>query len=266
MKKCSKCKIEKAREDFYNCKSSKDGASYACIACHKARYVVKARKDQVPDRTGLKYGRLLVLSFAGRNEKSDPIWLCRCDCGKEVIIKSKVLAGYEKNNNGCGCLWKTQNSKTSVNGKHAPVHVSWRSMMLRCYNEQCGSFTRYGEKGITVEPRWHTFMNFYEDMGEPPPGHTLDRIDNTAPYSADNCRWASLLDQAKNKKHTIKLTYLGKTQTLREWAAELNIKHKTIWERLKKGWPVEEALEPTIWKNQNDKISAQNAKSAPKKS
>jgi hypothetical protein len=58
----------------------------------------------------------------------------------------------------------------------------------------------YTYKGVPVCDRWSTFENFLADMGERPPGHTLDRIDNTKGYAPSNCRWATVSEQNRNQR------------------------------------------------------------------
>lgn len=106
-------------------------------------------------------------------------------------------------------------------------------MMGRCRDQGNTAWERYGGRGISVCERWRTFDNFLADMGDPPPGMTLDRIDNMGNYSPDNCRWADIETQLNNRRNSHFLTYNGKTQTLAKWDRELGFSQGTIHNRLK---------------------------------
>lgn len=81
------------------------------------------------------------------------------------------------------------------------TYKSWQSMKERCYNPKSTSYFRYGEKGITICNRWlDSFENFLADMGERPEGTTIDRIDGSKGYCKENCRWATKIDQSRNRK------------------------------------------------------------------
>lgn len=97
----------------------------------------------------------------------------------------------------------------SANGETSPTYNSWASMVQRCTNSNATSYPRYGGRGISVCLHWLKFENFLSDMGERPEGLTLDRRDNNGNYEPDNCRWATLSEQALNgrpNKRGTKLT------------------------------------------------------------
>ena len=126
---------------------------------------------------------------------------------------------------------------------HTAEHNAWGNAKGRCYNPRNKRYQHYGSRGITVCERWlNSFENFFSDMGPRPPGYSLERIDNNGHYCPENCKWILRSDQGKNKRCIRLLTYQGKTQSMADWARELELTILLIWRRLNRGWSVEDAL------------------------
>lgn len=119
---------------------------------------------------------------------------------------------------------------------------AWQNMVERCTNPHATGYNNYGGRGITVCERWLKYENFRDDMGYPPDGMSLDRIDNDGNYCPENCHWATPEEQLKNKRSTRLLTYRGRTQTLAQWARETGIAHKTLCGRMDQGRTAEDIL------------------------
>jgi len=115
-------------------------------------------------------------------------------------------------------------------------------MRQRCLNPNNGDYGRYGGRGVEICPRWDAFENFLADMGEPASDATIDRIDNDGNYEPSNCRWASRLEQGRNRETSRLVTVHGETACLSEWAARRALSVKTVQSRLRYGWSMAQAL------------------------
>lgn len=123
------------------------------------------------------------------------------------------------------------------------IYKIWWAMLDRCTNPNHKFYGSYGGRGITVSAGWHQFENFYRDMGERPAGKSLDRINNDGPYSKENCRWATIFEQAANRTDSRMIEFLGVCRCVSEWARIVRIKPHTLYHRLfVDKWPVEEAM------------------------
>lgn len=128
---------------------------------------------------------------------------------------------------------------------------AWSGMIHRCYHKSYSLFHRYGGRGITVCDRWmgdDGFSNFMKDMGlAPSDKHSLDRERNDGNYEPDNCRWATIEEQNRNRRTNVYYTWGEETKTLKDWCISLGIKYSTIWRRINGcGWSFERAITTPI--------------------
>lgn len=191
------------------------------------------------DLTGQRFGKLVVLEHSGRDPKRGHMWKCRCDCGNEAIVLTKSLTSG--NRKSCGCLRRIP----KTHGKrYTKIYHIWLSMKDRCNNERCSDYRFYGGRGIFVCEEWQSFEPFdewamangYED------GLTIDRIDNNAGYSPENCRWITRKEQCYNRRSNHYIEYNGKTQTITQWAKECGLTEQVLSGRLRNGWDIDRAL------------------------
>ena len=204
---------------------------------------------KIKDITEQKFGRLTAVRFIKRENKCT-YWLFKCDCGNEKIItKSLVLSGNTKS---CKCLHKEILEKyNKTHGlTHTRFYIIWLNIKQRCSNKKNPGYKYYGGRGIKC--LWISFQEFKNDMYQSYVEHsknfgeketTIERKNNDGNYCKENCRWATPKEQTRNKRSNDLITFLGKTQTLIEWAEELNINRATLWDRLyDASWSVEKAF------------------------
>lgn len=123
------------------------------------------------------------------------------------------------------------------------TYRSWAAMKERCNNSKCDAYPHYGGRGITLDPRWdESFAAFLADMGQCPPGMTLERIDRNGHYCKENCKWATVTEQCRNRKSNIRVVYRGRDMCLTEACELAGAKYMMVRKRLKRGWPLEDAL------------------------
>ena len=128
----------------------------------------------------------------------------------------------------------------------------WKNMKSRCLNPNTPSYTNYGSRGISICNAWIAFEEFYDDMYvsylesvalNDESGTTIERINNDECYCKENCVWATRKQQCRNKRNTRVITYNNKTQSLAEWADELNLPYHTLKDRIYKlKWEVKKAF------------------------
>ena len=193
---------------------------------------------------GLVFNRLTVLADVPEHHKQQTMVLCRCVCGTEKLLAAhRVRSGGTKS---CGCLplerGRPDHSQLKHGLTYTPEYKVWRGMLERC-DERSLDRHLYFDRGITVCPEWQSVAQFVADMGpRPSPKHSIDRINNDLGYSKENCRWATWVEQARNKRTNKIVTFRGESRSLAEWASISGVSRGCIGMRLRSGWPVDRAI------------------------
>lgn len=187
---------------------------------------------------GKKFGKLTVVKKSGNRKTGESIWECVCECGAVSHVTSSKLRKGRITTCGCG--------RGEAHGQAGSgIYRTWALMKRRCYNKRSREYPDYGGRGITVCERWrNSFSAFLADMGEKPsPSHSLDRYpNNDGNYEPTNCRWATILEQANNRRDNVTIEYDGKTMNAAEWSKATGIPQEMITKRLRRGWSTERAL------------------------
>lgn len=204
---------------------------------------------------GDKFGRMtiskLVVGIRGAQRAE-----CVCDCGNSRIVRVALLKDGTRQS--CGCFNRERIAAGvrlkhghDRKGKSTREYQTWYRIKQRCYNPNEPRYAHYGGRGIKMCKRWFdSFEAFYQDMGNRPPGTSIDRFpNNDGDYEPGNCRWATPKQQANNMRVNVWFTLGSKTMTQRQWEESMGFRSGAIKERLRRGWSVQDAL--TIPKQSN---------------
>ena len=212
------------------------------------------------DLTGRVFGRLTVIGphagNLGRAKGSAFLWDCRCECGKLTVVGGgKFGDGHTQS---CGCLRIDVNKKmmTTHGMTGTSAYSTWQRIIQRCTNPRCTDWHGYGGRGITIcDGLRDSFLRFIKLLGDKPSEqHSVDRIDNESGYFCGVCeecvlhertmnlRWSTPKDQARNTRASIRITFNGRTQNLKDWSIEKGIRYSVLHTRLCNGWSVDKLL------------------------
>lgn len=124
----------------------------------------------------------------------------------------------------------------AIDGNVAPEYFAWMSMKSRCLNKNNKKYHLYGGRGISVCDEWLKFEPFFAYVGrKPSPKHSLDRIDCNKGYEPGNVRWATILQQNRNRRTARKIIHEGKEIYLTEISEMTGIGYATICKRWRSG-------------------------------
>ncbi len=198
------------------------------------------------DRTGQRYGRLLI---AGLHSIKPTKWNALCDCGKTTVVQGGHLG--DGHTTSCGCFSSDstalrnaihgdarQRGTHGESGRQTREYRIWKGMKTRCLNVKHHSYPNYGGRGIKICSRWiNSYENFLSDMGRCNiPNGMIERKNNDGPYSPENCRWATAVEQANNRRGNHLISFQGETMTIAQWSQKLGFNQRLVRDRLILGW------------------------------
>ena len=213
--------------------------------------------SKLKDLTGMTFGRWKVIERKGSDKYGYALWFCECQCEnktKKLIRSSALISGESKS---CGCLQKElaiiQNTTHGKTNSH--LYSIWRGMRDRIFNKNARCYKDYGGRGIEICEEWLNFENFYEwsiNNGYQD-GLTIERKDVNGNYCPENCKWATMKEQANNRRTNHFIEFNGKNQSMSYWAKEINIPYQTLKSRINSmGWEIERALTAPVNKKRGE--------------
>lgn len=221
--------------------------------CMKNKMVSDAKIDNMKGR---KIGRLYFKEYIGLLNHH-ALWLCQCDCGNECIVNASAVKSGTTSS--CGCLRHEMLMEKNYkhNCAYLPIYRNYYNMLRRCSDPKDSHYYCYGGRGITVCEEWSNkdsgFISFYEwainngykeeILSNGKNKWTLDRIDVDGNYEPSNCRWATIKQQANNKRNNVFVEYDGKKYSIAEFSERFNLNYATTLARHHKGWTPSELVQ-----------------------
>ena len=145
--------------------------------------------------------------------------------------------------------------KQSILGESSKLYAIWAGIKTRCYNPNSPNYKNYGARGIAMCDEWQCYPKFEEwalnNGYDPNCGYkelSIERIDNNANYSPENCIWATPKTQMNNTRRNVFVTYKGERKTLSQWADSAGIRYSTFMSRYGRGWGFERIINTPVGK------------------
>lgn len=136
---------------------------------------------------------------------------------------------------------KREGSNFYKHGQHdTRLHRIWWAMISRCCYKGDTNFQYYGARGISVCKEWrHDFCSFatWAEKTNYSDDLTLDRIDVNGNYEPENCRWATMHEQFRNRRSNVWIEVNGIRLVQQDWATVLGVTHGAIIYAEKRGIP-----------------------------
>ena len=209
---------------------------------------------------GKRFGYVEVLDITNERKNGYVVYKCKCHKCNKIVNKTleHLIQRYKKGyrNMTCGCFDYKHNHLYKDGLSNTRLKYIYNDMKQRCYKKSNPAYKNYGGRGIRICDEWlNDFKEFYrwslnngykENL-------TIDRINNNDDYKPSNCRWATMLEQIRNRRNTVILTYKNETKTIKEWAQNYNIELSTLRTRIKRGWDIERALNEKTHSNYKGK-------------
>ena len=197
--------------------------------------MIEHKTKKVLDLTGLRFGKLTVIRYSGRNN-NNTLWFCKCECGTEVVRKSHGLRSGVTTSCGCIKHETIRQARTKHGRSQSLEYSSYSNAKSRCNDESCGAYFKYGAKGVKF--LFASFEQFFEEIGPRPSAkHSLDRIDCSGHYEPGNVRWSTNFEQANNTTVNRLVTIEGVTKTLSQWCGGSSTPlYKRVHGRISHGW------------------------------
>lgn len=199
------------------------------------------------DETGNLYGRLTVLGRARARPSGQCFWICQCVCGKRTEVRGYDLRSHHTES--CGCWMKEYNKgiHTIHKKEDAALIRVYQGIKTRVTNPRASNWTRYGGRGIKMCSRWLKSSTAFvadvrAEIGDPPPEHVIDRVDNAGNYAPGNVRWATPQQSARNTRRCRYLFFNGEKRCLAEWCQFFGLSYSRTRKRLDLGWSVAAAF------------------------